>query len=194
MPPVEHRDREQIDQSDADRQHRGDSHEFVESEFGRPPGYLSNGQGPPELIGVFLARYDPFYEMHGARNDAPGFGKPEFERLDGIFPLVHERVAPRPGNPHQADSDSASKPIVDFTRLRHDLKFAHRPAPLDLDDKRFAGPRHHDALDVVEGIDRAAVDAPDDVPGLDAGRFGGTARLHRVHARFGARDADDHEG
>src|SRR5690242_16200183 len=191
---VEHGNREQIEQADRYRQHRGQVNKGDEAGRGHLAGNLGDADRPAELVGRLAAGENPTDVRQRAVDQEPGFlraGHDRFQRTHLAAVDVARRH--RAADAEHAEPLHVAEIVLQLAQLRGGSQRHRRAATLDFDGERLAGADADDALHVAEAVDLAAVDRQHEVAGLKAGRRRRAVGLYGIDPGGGGLLADRHE-
>src|SRR5262245_58311032 len=189
---IEQRDRKKIDKPDAHQQPRRQIEQSNKADAGDLAGAPRDPDGTTELIGRFPAHDHIGKVGQRSRDDEIGLAHAQPERLDGpialVLPIVLGGIA--------ADADHALSGLVAETvgnlpAGRGGLEGQDAAVALDLEGQLAIGATADNPLHVGERLNLGAVDAEDQVAGLEARCLGGPARYQLIDAGGGDVHAND---
>ncbi len=179
MAAIEQRHREQVEQADRDREQRDQPDQRAESaDLGDLAGDAGDADRPGQLVGGFAPGRQLAEIGEGALDHEDGLVHAEAEGGDGT---VGDEL--RLGGGGRADAEPPDAVAAELGALLVDLRRRDDrhvgTRPFDDEVQRRSGAAGDDAVHRVEIGDRLAVDALDQVAGLEAGLRRRAVRIDR---------------
>src|ERR1700730_6692331 len=190
MTPVKHRHREQIDQPEIDRQDRHEPEQRDDAALSNLARHLRDAQRPAELVAGTGADDDLPHRLERRARQVPGLADRAQHRAGGIAPDILDAAAP---DAEQADLVAIAQAVGDLGAGRRHVQRDRLAVAPDDNRHRHARIEAYDLLHVLEALDVAAVDADDQIAGMDAARLGRAAGLHLADFGRGEGLAIGHE-
>ncbi len=171
MPPVEHRDGEQVEDRQVDRQERHEGDQRHHTPAGELPRHLSDQHGAADLPGGNVAEHDPLEGEQHQLHVGPG-AVPPFDHGSHRAVLRAQRlhVGDDP-DPHYLDRLAGQRIRLGLLR-RQQWSYEHRVVTQQGELQGVTGVPLHGSPDVVEGAHRVAVHRQDLVAPLESGLSG----------------------